>query len=175
MAPKSLDHFKRGYQERADQRDKEFYAARSGAAGSHVVGGGNRRERRDGIDPWARKSQERPIHLHGLEIIAFLDRVTAIQNDKKRVFAELSKARESYPEAFNGGKGLTVLISAAARRCNIKMAQLVWDWMDEVKVSKNTFHYNSMISATEKAKNHRHALDLVREMEERNVPKNEVT
>lgn len=42
-APKSLDHFKRGYQERAAQREKEFYTRRHGPDGllrRHSGGGG---------------------------------------------------------------------------------------------------------------------------------------
>jgi len=42
-------------------------------------------------------------------------------------------------------------------------------------MAKNTFHYNSMISVTEKARNYQKALDLLQEMTERNVDKNEVT
>ena len=38
-APKSLDHFKRGYQERATQRDKEFYSRRHGHDGRNGDGG----------------------------------------------------------------------------------------------------------------------------------------
>ena len=39
-APKSLDHFKRGYQERVVQRDKEFYSRRHGSDGRGAGDGG---------------------------------------------------------------------------------------------------------------------------------------
>jgi pentatricopeptide repeat protein len=55
------------------------------------------------------------------------------------------------------------------------MAGMIWSWMDGAGVEKNTFHYNSMISATEKSRNYRQALALLREMEQRKIPKNEVT
>jgi pentatricopeptide repeat protein len=73
------------------------------------------------------------------------------------------------------GKAMTALISVAARRKQIYLGHAVWDWMDIAKLHKNTFHYNSMISVAEKAKNYQHALDLLNQMTVRNIPKNEVT
>jgi pentatricopeptide repeat protein len=48
-------------------------------------------------------------------------------------------------------------------------------WMDFRKITKNTFHYNAMISVTEKAQDYRRALALMVEMSDRGVEKNEVT
>ena len=93
----------------------------------------------------------------------------------RHVFEALTEAKNKYPEAFSSGKAPTALISSAARRRNVKMAHMVWDWMDEAGLQKNTYHYNSMISVGEKAKNHRQSLALMREMEAKNIPKNEVT
>jgi pentatricopeptide repeat protein len=104
-----------------------------------------------------------------------LDRLTHLEQDRRKVFAELDRARSQYPEPFDNGKALTALISSAARRRNVHMAGMIWAWMDVAHVAKNTFHYNSMISATEKSRNYRQALALLREMEQRNIPKNEVT
>jgi len=98
-----------------------------------------------------------------------------LEHDRRRVFEELDRARTVHVEPFENGKALTALISSAARRRNLHMAQIIWDWMDVAGVEKNTFHYNSMISATEKSKNFRHALALMREMEAKRIPKNEVT
>lgn len=87
----------------------------------------------------------------------------------------LLDARQRYPEPFENGKALTALISSAARRRQVWLAQRIWEWMDHVDIPKNTFHFNSMISAAEKAKDFRYALNLLGEMERRNIAKNEVT
>ena len=164
LAPKSLDHFKRGYQERAEHREKELY-------GSH-----NNRAAPEGRLPRDRVSRgERTTILNGFNVLEFINQVSEFQNDRRRIFDALNTARKNYPEPFENGKGLTALISSAARRRHVKLAHIIWDWMDEARVEKNTFHYNSMISATEKSKNYREALALMREMERRNIPKNEVT
>ena len=47
------------------------------------------------------------------------------------------------------------------------------DTQDDLE--KNIFHYNAMISVTEKAKDFRAALNFLREMKDKKVPKNEVT
>ena len=67
-APKSLDHFKRGYQERVVQRDKEFYSRRHGsdgrgAGGRSTTDGGERGEARAGgnnINDMDRSGGRRP-------------------------------------------------------------------------------------------------------------------
>ncbi|GAX29107.1 hypothetical protein FisN_7Hh296 [Fistulifera solaris] len=158
LAPKSLDHFQRGHRERAEHRDKECYTRRAPPQ--------PRREDR---------SNERPTILQGFHVLECLDRLTHLEQDRRKVFAELDRARSQYPEPFDNGKALTALISSAARRRNVHMAGMIWAWMDVAHVAKNTFHYNSMISATEKSRNYRQALALLREMEQRNIPKNEVT
>jgi pentatricopeptide repeat protein len=47
--------------------------------------------------------------------------------------------------------------------------------MDKAGLVKNVFHYNAMISVTEKDKNLRAALDLLKEMDDRGIEKNEIT
>lgn len=60
----------------------------------------------------------------------------------------------------------------------------VWEWMDNPpsngngtvqKIEKNVFHYNSLISVCEKMKDWKGALDLLYEMDRKNITKNEVT
>ena len=189
-APKSLDHFKRGYQERAAQRDKEFYSrrhgpdgrggrgARGGGGGGGYGGGGGRgrggQGGRGGVEePWT--FRDRPTILQGLDINALVDRLTTKLGDKEALFEELNRTRQQNEFVFESGKAMTALISVAARRKNIGLGYAVWDWMDYAGLSKNTFHYNSMISVTEKARNYQRALDLLKEMTDRNVAKNEVT
>jgi pentatricopeptide repeat protein len=70
---------------------------------------------------------------------------------------------------------MQALIAAAARRRQIRLAFACWEYMDTARLEKNTYHYNAMISVAEKSKNLRHALDLLREMDQRGIPKNEVT
>lgn len=191
-APKSLDHFKRGYEERAAQRDKEFYTLRNGPTGgggnhgNHGNGGGGGNNSHGGRgggnggrggryaeDPWV--FRDRPTVLQGLDINALVDRLSSKLSNKDALFADLDRTRQDNLNVFEGGKAMTALISVAARRKNIGLGHAVWDWMDHAGISKNTFHYNSMISVTEKARDYQRALGLLKEMKERKIAKNEVT
>lgn len=87
----------------------------------------------------------------------------------------LTEARRRYPDAFACGRAMTALIAAAARRRQIRLAHACWEFMDRVGLDKNTYHYNAMISVAEKSKNLRHAMDLLKEMDQRGIAKNEVT
>jgi pentatricopeptide repeat protein len=104
-----------------------------------------------------------------------VDRLTSKLNNKAALFADLDRTRIENRSVFDSGKALTALISIAARRKNIGLGYAAWDWMDHAGIAKNTFHYNSMISVTEKARDYQHALALLKEMKERNIKKNEVT
>ena len=112
--------------------------------------------------------------LSGFDVNQFMERCSTMDH-RRDICNALFQAQQEYKEAFGSGKALTALISSAARRRNVKLAQLFWEWMDEAGVPKNTFHYNSMISATEKSRNFRQALALMKEMERRGIAKNEVT
>jgi pentatricopeptide repeat protein len=178
-APKSLDHFQRGYEERAIQRDKEFYTERR-REGRNAKGGDQKGTGRCSNfhnhteDPW-NQHRDRPTILQGLDINALADRLNPLLNNKAALFAELDRTREENRQVFDSGKALTALISVAARRKNIGLGHAAWDWMDRVGIAKNTFHYNSMISVAEKARDYQHALALLQEMKDRNIKKNEVT
>jgi pentatricopeptide repeat protein len=126
-------------------------------------------------DPWGYR--DRPTVLQGLDINALMDRLADLSqgNNPDKLFAELDRVRSEYKQIFETGKAMTALISVAARRKQIGLGHAVWDWMDLAKLPKNTFHYNSMISVAEKAKNYQQALDLLNEMTKRSIPKNEVT
>jgi pentatricopeptide repeat protein len=181
-APKSLDHFQRGYEERAVQRDKEFYTARRPEGrntGASFLRSGDREGTRfsninNAEDPW-NHHRDRPTILQGLDINALADRLNPLLNNKAALFAELDRTRAENRQVFDSGKALTALISIAARRKNIGLGHATWDWMDRAGIAKNTFHYNSMISVAEKARDYQHALALLQEMKDRNIKKNEVT
>lgn len=161
---KGLDHFKRGYQERADMREREFYSQK--AKRQQRGNGGDFR------DPWA--NRDRVTIVYGLDCNRLLDEMEAVR-DGRAVFQMLDKARSQYPEGFECGKAITALISASARRRNTQLAYMIWDWLQAVKIPMNVFHYNAMIAvaATERAPEK--ALRLMDEMTRYNIPKNEVT
>lgn len=108
----------------------------------------------------------------GLDIQALVDRLVRPGCD---VFRELGVTRQSHMAVFQSGKAVTAIISNLARRRNLRIANAVWDWIDYIGIEKNTFHYNSMISACEKVRDYNKALRLLDEMKEKNVAKNEVT
>jgi pentatricopeptide repeat protein len=129
-------------------------------------------------DPWNQQhtgNRDRPTILQGLDINALVDRLTTKLNNKDALFAELDRTRQENRNVFDNGKALTALISIAARRKNIGLGHAAWDWMDHAGIAKNTFHYNSMISVTEKARDYQYALALLQEMKDRGIMKNEVT
>jgi pentatricopeptide repeat protein len=110
--------------------------------------------------------------IMGLDVQALVDRLYRNSNE---VFRELNAARDEHSAVFQSGKAVTAIISNLARRRNLRLASIVWDWIDSVKIKKNTFHYNSMISACEKVRDFRKALTLLDEMKDKQVSKNEVT
>jgi pentatricopeptide repeat protein len=110
--------------------------------------------------------------IMGLDIQALVDRLVRPGCD---VFRELDNTREGHMTVFNSGKAVTAIISNLARRRNLRIANGVWDWIDYIGIEKNTFHYNSMISACEKVRDYNKALRLLDEMKEKKVSKNEVT
>ena len=224
-APKALDHFQRGHEERSTYRDRNHdhrsdrpggrggphhsnnngRGGYGGGGGGHHAnnnnhynpgGRGNYYDRGDrnnnhnysgdrprfsgshnnSDDPWSQQHREnRPTILQGLDINALVDRLTSKLHNKAALFADLDRTRIENRSIFDSGKALTALISIAARRKNIGLGHAAWDWMDHAGIAKNTFHYNSMISVTEKARDYQHALALLQEMKERNIKKNEVT
>lgn len=108
----------------------------------------------------------------GLDINPLVDRLTRPNAD---VYRDLQDAMEDNPVVFESGKALTAIISNLARRRNLRIANLVWGWMDTVNIEKNTFHYNSMISCCEKVRDYSRALRLLDDMKSKVIAKNEVT
>eukprot|EP00522_Entomoneis_paludosa_P007935 CAMPEP_0172447950 /NCGR_PEP_ID=MMETSP1065-20121228/7079_1 /TAXON_ID=265537 /ORGANISM="Amphiprora paludosa, Strain CCMP125" /LENGTH=973 /DNA_ID=CAMNT_0013199323 /DNA_START=426 /DNA_END=3348 /DNA_ORIENTATION=- len=173
-APQSLDHFKRGYKERKDMRDREEVfllqhqqGPRGGGSGRHV-----KDWRRHEQLPDSMRKSDQPFILQGFNVTEWIERNA---NPHANVEAALGEAYQNYREAFQSGKAMTALIAAAARRRLIRLAQTCWRFMDKAGLEKNVFHYNAMISVTEKDKNLRAALDLLKEMDERGIEKNEIT
>jgi len=100
----------------------------------------------------------------------------SLKNKRKdEVFRALDDFFHQYSAQFESGRALTALLSTSGRLRQIKTAQMVWEWIDVKKFPKNTFHYNSMISAAEKSKQFRLAMNLLDEMTRNNVQKNDVT
>jgi pentatricopeptide repeat protein len=261
FAPKALDHYNRGYHERAEMRDKEFYAIGDDVGGPpasykasekedyvggdanesptqrhssvsqgkraegdasdhyrlperslearrqsgysahpsshgnnnnnnhhHGSGGNNSSNNNQGHgsrhqyshndngamdEYWGHaRGGERPGLLLGLDVTALMDRLGHPRAD---VFQELDQSRHNHPEVFECGKAMTALISGAARRRQMRLAQACWEYMDARRLEKNVYHYNSMISVAEKNKDYRMALSLMEEMSRRHIEKNEVT
>eukprot|EP00523_Entomoneis_sp_CCMP467_P016190 CAMPEP_0168783450 /NCGR_PEP_ID=MMETSP0725-20121227/9697_1 /TAXON_ID=265536 /ORGANISM="Amphiprora sp., Strain CCMP467" /LENGTH=929 /DNA_ID=CAMNT_0008833437 /DNA_START=237 /DNA_END=3026 /DNA_ORIENTATION=+ len=172
--PQSLDHFKRGYKERKDMREREEVFLLQHQQGPR--GGGSGRHTRD----WRRHDQlpdsmrrsDQPFILQGFNVTEWIERNS---NPHADVEGALTDAYQNYREAFQSGKAMTALIAAAARRRLIRLAQTCWRFMDKAGLEKNVFHYNAMISVTEKDKNLRAALDLLKEMDDRGIEKNEIT
>jgi hypothetical protein len=161
MAPKSLDHFQRGYKERAEMRDKQFCDSRNKNRGNPVdksnSRGGNNHHR----------GLPQPV-IMGMNIQGLVDRLLRPRVDFD---AELDKAYKEHEPVFACGKASTAIISAGARQRNMRLSENVWKWMDRAGLEKNTFHYNAMMSAV----GYRQTLTLLQEMTDRKIDKNEVT
>lgn len=143
-----MDHFARGYHERAALRDRE-------------------------MGEIAKESYSRASgRQYAFDAPAFAD---LICRPGCNVMLELDRARDANPANFSTGKPVTAILSQLARRRKIGIAVAVWDWMDRVRIDKNVYHYNTMISVCEKTKDHRRAMDLFHEMDRRHIRKNEVT
>jgi pentatricopeptide repeat protein len=163
-------------------RDKEFYASsrhqlpdHGDAGGPHAYvapsnNNGNKKQRYEDSH-WSMRS-ERPGFLQGMDVGALMD---ALSNPRNNVMEVLDEARHRHTDLFDSGKSMTAIISAAARRRQIRLAHECWEWMDRARIPKNVYHYNSMISVTEKDKNYREALELLKQMEQKGIAKNEVT
>lgn len=168
MAPQPLDHFKRGYQERALLRDRDTGGDGGRGADRRGSGGNFNRRGSDRYDNFRGGSQM----FMGMDVGLLVDAICQRGAD---VYAELEKAREQHRSIFDSGKAVTAIISNLARRRQMEPALAVWKWVDQVGIRKNTFHYNSMISVCEKVRDFQRALSLLDEMRNDNVRKNEVT
>lgn len=158
-APKSLDHFKRGYQERADTRERECYGKFS--------------KQREHQPPT--REQLRSSFICGMDVNAVLDRLCACSGvtDACRV---LEHAREQHKEGFDSGKAATALISGASRRRNVQLAHTVFSWLKQRQdLTVNIYHFNSMIAVAAVARKPQQAIALMKEMKELGIRKNEVT
>lgn len=162
MAPKSLDHFKRGYKERAAMRDKQFCDQRNRGGNHHHHGGDKNYNSRDSV-----RGLPQPI-IMGMDVQGLVDRISRPGTDFD---GELDKAFEGNAPVFECGKASTAIITAAARQRNVRLADNFWKWMDRAGLKKNAFHYNAMISAV----GYQPTLTLLKEMTDLKIEKNEVT
>ena len=102
-APQSLDHFKRGYKERAAMREREEVFLLQHQQGPR--GGGSGRHTKD----WRRHEQlpdsmrksDQPFILQGFNVTEWIERNS---NPRANVEASLADALKNYPEAFQSGK-----------------------------------------------------------------------
>jgi pentatricopeptide repeat protein len=177
QAPQPLDHFKRGYKERADLRDREFnllsadheILSLSRAVPPLNTGYGNTNE--GGYNSHDRRSFNGGGSV-GFDVMRLVDELCRPGCILPHV---LERARGENVASFASGKALTAILSNLARRRKIGIALSVWQWMDAASIKKNVFHYNSLISVCEKMKDNKRALRLMDEMGEKGIPKNEVT
>jgi pentatricopeptide repeat protein len=178
QAPQPLDHFKRGYKERADLREREAnplstdheITTLARAAPPITNGYSNATE---GYN----RNDHRTFHFGvgvgvGFDVMRLVDELCKPGCVLPQV---LERARAENVASFTCGKALTAILSNLARRRKIGIALSVWQWMDTADIRKNVFHYNSLISVCEKMKDNKRALRLMDEMREKGIPKNEVT
>jgi len=192
LAPQALDHFKRGYKERADLRNRETnqvatefddnaeqYPPTLGLPDERPQVRSNHNHHRHNHHhnhhhPPMQRTEFRTSYRgsSGFDAMRLVDTLT---RPGCNLHATLDQAQENYAASFQSGKALTAILSNLARRRNMSIASFVWQWMDQRDIQKNVFHYNSLISVCEKVKNHKRALHLLGEMEKHGIRKNEVT
>lgn len=191
MAPQPLDHFKRGYKERADLRDRELDQLANDFESPPPT-------EKQQQQPPAVKNVQRPVTAEapeqqhkpiiiqrnnnefrsyragptGFDAIRLVD---ALCCPGCNLVEALDRAKEDFSASFQSGKALTAILSNLARRRKIGLALNLWNWMDQRGIDKNVYHYNSLISVCEKMKDNQRALSLLEEMERRGIQKNEVT
>jgi pentatricopeptide repeat protein len=102
--------------------------------------------------------------------------VDRLCHPRANVFEELDLARSTSPEFFLSGRAITAVLSQLGRRRQMRVAMQVWRWMEQTQgITRNVYHYNALINVCEKIKDWKGALDLLKQMDEENVPKNEIT
>lgn len=102
--------------------------------------------------------------------------VDRLCHPRTNVFEEMDHARNTSPESFHSGRAITAILSQLGRRRQMRVAMQVWRWMESTNgITRNVFHYNALINVCEKIKDWKGALDLLRQMDDDNVPKNEIT
>ena len=204
MAPQPLDHFKRGYKERADLRDRETDVCATKSESSTQVlikseppSSGSSRDIAVAPTnpigestaapipppPIETRQQDRPIQrntdyrgsFRGSVGFDAVRMVDTLCRPNCDLTVALDRAKNDFAASFQSGKAFTAIISNLARRRKMGIALSVWQWMEERNIEKNVFHYNSLISVCEKMKDNQRALRLLEEMERRGIQKNEVT
>jgi pentatricopeptide repeat protein len=102
--------------------------------------------------------------------------VDRLCHPRSNIYEEMDEARRSSPESFSSGRAITAILSQLGRRRQMNVAMQVWHWMERAEgINRNVFHYNALINVCEKIKDWKRALDLLRQMDEEGVAKNEIT
>jgi pentatricopeptide repeat protein len=205
MAPQPLDHFKRGYKERADLRDRETDLRATNSDSSQVspkveppcpdvtLDKGNAPVTHLGVSsktpaptpppPIETRQHQRPTQSYSDSRASFrgsvgfdaVRLVEALCRPGCDLVGTLDHAKDEFAASFQSGKALTAILSNLARRRKMGIALSVWQWMEERSIEKNVYHFNSLISVCEKMKDNQRALRLLEEMDRRGIQKNEVT
>ena len=204
MAPQPLDHFKRGYKERADLRDREMELRATKSESSSQVPIKSEPHStglplENGVAPLPPQGESAvaPIPPPPIETrqqdgpnqrntdyrgsfrgsVGFdaVRLVDALCRPGCDLPRTLDRDKHDFAASFQSGKAVTAVLSNLARRRKMGIALSVWQWMDERNIEKNVFHFNSLISVCEKMKDNQRALRLLEEMERRGIQKNEVT
>lgn len=204
MAPQPLDHFKRGYKERADLRAREtdLQANSDSSQASPKVeppcpevtrNNGTAPMTHPGVSsntpaptpppPIETRQHHRPTQNYSDSRGSFRSSVgfdavrlvEALCRPGCDLVGTLDHAKDDFAASFQSGKALTAILSNLARRRKMGIALSVWQWMEERSIEKNVYHFNSLISVCEKMKDNQRALRLLEEMDRRGIQKNEVT
>jgi pentatricopeptide repeat protein len=200
MAIQPLDHFKRGYQERADFRDRETnqlvtdFESPPSDMPYHLSGTPKSLKTEHFEESDTRQQSYHKQHHHQQQhrskqrqhprdhpsngssaVFDVVQLVDHLCHQGCNLVETLDRAKDNFSSSFLSGKALTAILSNLARRRKMGIALSVWEWMDERRIEKNVYHYNSLISVCEKVKDYQRALRLLEEMEHRGIPKNEVT
>ncbi|KAL7463575.1 hypothetical protein ACHAXS_003971 [Conticribra weissflogii] len=170
-APQPLDHFKRGYAERAEYRERELAQIHGTVErGNSVASSSGGDISVPGNGAHCDHGSRYPNSTSNSDVV---DRLC---HPRTNVAEEMDRARHSSPESFSSGRAITAILSQLGRRRQMNVAMQVWRWMETTHgITRNVFHYNALINVCEKIKDWKRALDLLRQMDDEGVPKNEIT
>ena len=196
-APKALDHFRRGYDERSLLRDnhneeKEYdrnsdpqlmmsklnHYNHNHNHRQPYKGDGNARYSNSNNSSNKNGNYHHNNRSHSVVVPVLVDQIcaAAASDGYNRVRDVMFEALEISRPSFQSGRSITSILAMCARRRRLGPAMMVWQWMDEAPgLQKNIFHYNALITCCEKMRNSDQALNLMKEMDQRGIEKNAIT
>ena len=193
LAPRPLDHFKRGYAERSETRERGLSGLRDRTdprdrsrdyGRRRSDGGDHQRDHRVRYPPQYRcpRANRGDDQFScgvdegapgGIDVNELIARLCASRSD---INQELARAFDVNPGFFESGKALLVILSRLRQERNMHAAFAVWRWSHESSiVSVKLIHYNGMLSVFERCGDWRAALDLMEEMDRKGIEKDEHT